>query len=232
MQGDEKLAKMLPRFEPVEQTYDGLGGSIIKWTMEQGSKSDHPSILAFVVGTDGKATALLDDGSQYQAASFVKWAERELEAYEKLHPSTRLPFVRAKVTVSGEGDDATATCAALDEARDAGGPVAVYFGRGSHDEDDKAAKKEVKDARKFETKVLDSKSAEKQADGWTFLRLDLADPDHARLAKELGVTSAPTLLLFPRGGGEPEVHDKRMSGSALASRLRKLNEEPEPATDE
>lgn len=224
MQSDEDLQKVLPRFEAVEQHYDGLNGKIIEWTLEHGNTNHDPSILAFVVGADGEVFASLMDGKQYQASAFTKWAEEQADAYEKLHPATRLPFVRGKVTVLGEGDEAEASCAALDEAREEGRPVLLYFGRGRFDEGDKDARREVKAARKFEGKTLDSKSAEKYAEGWVMLRFDLADEDHARLAEQFGVEEAPTLVLLPAGAEEPELLGSRTSAGALGSALRRHGE--------
>lgn len=226
MQATDKLDKLLTRVEPVEWCYDGLGGKIIDWTMDHGSKKrdgkpqDHPSLLAFIVGRDGKPFALLSDGRQYQAGSLVKWAEEQLDAYERQFPSTRLAFLRSKVAVRGKGDDAKAVCAAFTEARDAKQPVALYFGRAHAPADDKALRKEVKRARKFEKGVLNSKTAEKQATGWTLLRFDLSDETHALFAKAHGVTTAPSILVFLPGADKPTVLDHKATGHALARHLK------------
>ncbi len=225
---------MLTRVEPVELCYNGLGGSIIKWTMDHGSKKrdgktpqDHPSLLAFIVGRDGKPFSILSDGGQYQAGSLSKWANEQLDAYEKLHPSTRLPFQRAKVTVTGEGTDKKARSALLTEALATKKPVLLYFGRGSFGPKDKVAKKQNKRARKFEKGTLNSKTAAKVADGWVLLRFDLADEDHATLAASYGVTDAPSLLLFEPGVEKPRALDHKTSGNVLTGILKK-HKTPKP----
>jgi len=220
---DEDLAKVLPRFEAVEQHYDGLNGKIIKWTLANGNANHDPSVLAFVVGPDGKVFASLMNGQQYQAGAFTKWAKQQANAYERAHPSTRLPFARAKVTVSGgaDGADGAATCEELDAARADEKPVLLYFGRGHFAPKDKTGKKEAKAAQKFEKGTLNSKSAEKYAVGWVLLRFDLADESHAVLAKQLGVESAPALLFFPVGAEAPQALDGRTSGAALGAVLKK-----------
>ena len=43
-----------------------------------GEPQDHPSLLAYVVGRDGKAFSLLSNGQQYQASSLAKWAVEQL----------------------------------------------------------------------------------------------------------------------------------------------------------
>ncbi len=228
MQTDEDVVKVLPRFEAVEQIYDGLNGKIVKWTLENGNSNHDPSILAFVVRPDGTVFSSLMNGQQYQAGSFAKWAKEQANAYGKAHPSTRLPFARADVTLDGEGTDAKAVSKEFDAARADDQPVMLYFGRGHHAPDDKTGKKQTKAARTFEKKVLDSKSAEKQAEGWVFLRFDLADDLHARLAEQLGVTSAPTLLAFAPEAETPVTLDARTTGAKLAAALKKHRVAPQP----
>lgn len=189
--------------------------------MEQGSKSDHPSVLAFVVGTDGKAFSLLDSGQQYQAGAFVKWAAEQANAYEKAHPSTRMPFARGSVDVRGEGTDRKASSDEIDEAREARKPMLLYFGRGHFDPKDKTGKKEAKAARKFEKAVLNAKKAAAEADGFELLRFDLYDEDHAVLARQFEVTRAPTLLMWMPGDEQPAALGKKITGGGLAAKLKK-----------
>ena len=205
----------------MEWCYDGLGGSIIKWTMENGSPKDHPSLLAFVVGRDGKVVSLLDNGQQYQAGSLAKWATGQVNAYEKAHPSTRLPFVRASVDVLGEGTDLEATCKELAEAQEAGQPILLYFGRAHFEPKDKKAKKERKLSKSLEKGTLNSKTAAKQAEGWALLRFDLADEEHAAFAGTLGVTAAPAILMWLPGTEKPTPIDRKISGHSLAALLKK-----------
>ena len=211
----------MTRFEAVEWCYDGLGGSIIKWTMENGSPKDHPSLLAFVVGRDGKSFSLLDNGQQYQAGSLVKWAEEQLEAYEKAHPSTRLPFQRGHVDVLGEGTEEEVVCAELNTAREAKQPILLYFGRSHFDSKDKKAKKQNKLSRKFEKGTLNSKTAAKEAKGWALIRLDVSEPMHRALADSFGVKAAPELLMWLPGQDEPQVLGRRVTGPGLAALLKK-----------
>jgi hypothetical protein len=178
-------------------------------------------VLAFVVGRDGKVFASLMNGQQYQAGSFSKWAREQADAYDKAHPGTRLPFVRGKVSVRGEGADAKAVCGEFDDAREANKPILLYFGRGHYEAKDKKAKKENKLARKFEKGTLNSKTAEKQCAGWALLRFDLADEDHVVFARALGVETAPSLLLWLPGEGAPTALDRRITGQGLAIVLKK-----------
>lgn len=228
MQAKGKLDEFLKKVEPVEWCYDGLGGRIIQWTMDHGSTKrdgktpeDHPSLLALIVGRDGKPFSILSDGRQYQAGSLIKWAEEQLVAYEQQHPSTRLPFVPASVAIEGEGADRKATCEALAKALEAKKPVLLYFGRGYFEPKDKTAKKENKRARKFEKVVLNSKSAAKQIDGFVLLRFDLADAAHATFATAHGITEAPSMLLFAPGVEKPQLLDRKTTGSRLADLLKR-----------
>ena len=169
------------------------------------------------------------DGSQYQAKAFTKWVVEQADAYERAHPRTRIPFQRAAVAVRGEGADRKAVSAELDEARAAQKPTLLYFGRDSFDEADKDAKKQAKLARKLEKGTLNSKTAEKEIAGWVLLRFDLADADHALLAKTMGVTEAPALLLFEPGAEAPKPYDERVSAQVLTGVLKKHKVEAEAA---
>jgi len=205
----------------VEWCYDGLGGRVIEWTHENGSSEKDPSVLAYVVGRDGKVFAGLHNGQQVQAHSLVKWARAQLEAYEKAHPSTRLPFRTGHVTrkVSGAGD--AVVCAELEAARQAGQPILLYFGRSGLEPNDKAARKQARLSRSFEKGALNSKGAAKQAAGWALIRLDLADPLHRALAEILGVKAAPELLMWLPGQERGRLLGHALSGSALALQLKK-----------
>ncbi len=196
--------------------------------MDNGSKKrdgktpeDHPSLLALIVGRDGKVFSLLSNGQQYNAGSLAKWAVDQANKYEKAHPSTRIPFVRAKVEVHGEGTDLKAECEEIEKARAANKPVMLYFGRGHFDPKDKAAKKESKLARKVEKGTLNSKTALKQIGGWVLLRFDISDEEHAAFAAAHGVEAAPAFLMWLPGEEQPQPVDRKISGHGLASLFKK-----------
>lgn len=217
---------MLHRVEPVEWCYDGLGGSIIKWTMDNGSKKadgkpqDHPSLLALLVGVDGEVESLLSNNQQYNVGGLTKWLDTTVRAYEKAHPRTRLPFVLADVQLRGRGPEAVATCRDAESAHEAGQPVLIFVGRERFGEKDKAAKKEYKKARSFQKKVLDAKSVEKQKAGWAFLRLDLSDESHAALASSWGISAAPGLLAWLPSEDAPKDLGPRINAFGLAKLLK------------
>ena len=189
--------------------------------MDNGSPKDHPSLLAFIVGRDGKVFSLLDNGQQYQAGSLVKWAEAQLDEYEKAHPSTRLPFQRGHVEVNGEGTDKEVLCTEVTAAREAKKPMLLYFGQGHFDPKDKTAKKANKFSRKFEKGTLNSKVAAKEAKGWALLRFDLSEETQKTLADSFGVKGAPELLMWLPGEEKPTVLGRKITGRALAIHLKK-----------
>ena len=221
MQADEKVAKELARFEAVEWRYDGLNGKIIPWTLENGNTHKDPSVLAFVVAADGKVVSRAEDRVPYSAGSFAKWLSEQAMSYARTHPRTKMPFLPAEVTGTGEGESRKAVCAELDAAKRDGKPILLYFGREATKGDDKTAKKAAAAAKKFEKKAFDSKSAAEAAKGWVLLRFDLADADHRLLAKAHGVTSAPRLLLIHPDEEKPVDLGERVSSSSLAYQLKK-----------
>jgi hypothetical protein len=214
---DESVKVEFKSFELVRWLYDGLSGKIIPWSKEHGGTSDDPSVQAFVLGGDGKVQARAPDSTAYQPGAFAKWLKEQAATYERAHPRTRMPFVRAEVAAGGE------TCAEFTLAREAEAKILLYFGREPTEGADRTAKKEAAAARKFEGKTLDSKSAAEAAEGWTLLRFDLANPDHARFAKTLGVEAAPTLLLFAPGAEEALNLGNRVSASSLTYQVKKVN---------
>jgi hypothetical protein len=204
-------------YELVRQIYDGLNGKIIPWTKDNGGTSDDPSVQAFVVGLDGKVQARAPDSTAYQPSGFAKWLKEQSAVYERAHPRTRMPFVRAEVA---EGEE---TCAAVKKAQEADRRILLYFGREEKEGQERAAKKEAAAAKKFEKKTLDSKSAAEAAKGWTLLRFDLANPDHTRFAKTLGVETAPRLLMILPDAEEPMDLGERISPSTLGYQMKKAN---------
>ena len=221
MQGNEKVLPLLARFETVEWLYDGLNGKVIPWTLEHGNTNHDPSVLAFVLQPDGTVVTRAPDAVPYQASSFARWLEEQADGYEKLHPRTRVPFVRSSVTRSGPTEEPTYACADLDRARADAKPVLLYFGREERPDLERAEKKQAKAARKFEKSTLDSKGAAKEADGWVLLRFDLGDGDQAAFARGLGVEAAPALVLFAPGAEAHEALPAHLSGASLAYHLKK-----------
>jgi hypothetical protein len=218
--GDEDVQKAFDRYETVEWLYDGLGGKVIKWTKANGNDHDDPSILVFVADVDGNVIEKSENA--YQPAGFRKWLEAQADAYERAHPTTRVPFVRATVKVEGEGEERRAVCGELDDARDDGTPVLLYVGRSERPDDDKKAKSVVKASRKLEKGTLNAKSAAEAAEGVVLIRLDVANEEHALLAEQLGVEKVPTLLLFAPESEEPDDLGGRISGASLAHKLKSV----------
>ena len=193
----------------MEQLYDGLNGKIIKWTLENGGTSHDPSVQAFLVARDGKVVSRC--AQPYNASSMSKWLEEEVGKDEKTHPRTAVPFVSAGI-VEGR-------CAAFDEAREARRPILLYVGRESGE--GREAAKQMRAARKFEKSTLGSKKAAAEAKGWTLLRFDLADKEHAAFVKAFGVEAAPALLMFPPREEKPTNLGTRLKGPNLAYFLKK-----------
>jgi hypothetical protein len=216
---NEKVVHALRRFELVDWQYDGLGGKVIRWTQENGSDHDDPSVLAFVAQSDG--TVLEKAKDAYTPSSFAKWLNRMADKVERANPKTRVPLVRADVVAEGEGAARKVRCAALDAAREAGKPVLVYVGRSSGADDGKAEKTQVATSRRFEKGTLSAKSAAAACEGWVLLHLDLRDPDHRIVAKTLGVEKAPALLMLLPGAEKPESLGTKLSGQSLAYKLKK-----------
>lgn len=219
---DADVQKQLPRFEQVEWNYDGTGGVVVTWTKKHGGTSDDPAIQAFVVAADGGEVTRAPTQQVYAPGDFAKWLKEQADAFDKAHPVTRLAFAAAEVTSEGEGAAKKWSCPAIDAAKKDGRPVLVYVTRGERADADKAAKAQAAASRKMEKGVLDSEQASKAADGWTLVKLDVADPDQLAYAKTLGADKAPALLVVVPGEEKPQALDAAITGEALAFKLKKL----------
>jgi len=148
--GDADVAKQLTRFEHAEWQYDGLSGKVIPWTKENGGTSEDPAVQVFVVQPDtGKAVRAPRDDA-YAPSAFAKWLKEQADAYEKAHPSMRIPFAPAELNVEVDGTTRSVSCPALDAAKKDGKPALVYVSRGERADADKPAKDQCAASRKLE----------------------------------------------------------------------------------
>ncbi len=160
------------------------------------------------------------DADAHQPKQLVRWLTKHADAWDRAHPRTLVPFVGATVRATGGGSDRRVTCDELEQARKSGTPVAVYVGRETREGDDAKAKAEVAAARKFEKEVLCSADAAKAASGWTLLRLDRAEADHATLAQSIGIAAAPAIALYLPDVAAPELLDRMTSATTLTKRFK------------
>lgn len=75
MPSDAKFQQAVAGFIPVRAYYDGLKGTIIKWSEEHGNDNHDPSVLAWIIDPTGEVIAMAPKGTVYQAATFAKWIE-------------------------------------------------------------------------------------------------------------------------------------------------------------
>jgi hypothetical protein len=220
--GDADVVKQAARFEVAEWQYDGLTGKVIPWTKEHGGTSDDPAVQAFVVQPDTGQAARAPRDDAYAPAAFAKWLKDQADAYEKAHPSTRIAFAAAELKVDVDGTTRKVACPALEQAKTDGKPALVYVSRGDRADADKPAKEQAAASRKVEKALLNSGEAAKALEGWTLVRLDVADADHLAFAKTLGVDKAPALVVIVPGEEKPLTIDASVTGDALAFKLKKL----------
>jgi len=212
----EKVRRLLPKVEAVEWLYDGLGGKIIPWTLENGGHSKDPSVQAFLVARDGTVFSRCADGQAHGASGFSGWLKQEIARFEKQYPRTAFRFEAPDMDLI-DGRPASESFMA---ARRENKLILLYAGRDSAGRKDKKLLKEVKASRKFEKGTLSSKKAAEAATGYVLFKIDLAGERQARWAKTKGIEKAPTLLLFLPGEEEP-VDLSRVKGASLAYHLKK-----------
>jgi hypothetical protein len=217
VQGADEVVALLGRFEAVEWRYDGLGGKAIAWTKERGNTNDDPSVLAYVVGSDERLVAACPGNDAYSAPAFATWLREQAGAWEREHPPTRVPFVRAEVARTEDG----VRCPAFDEAKESGRKVMLFFGRERRPDDERDEKKQVEATLAFVKKQLQSERAAKRAEGWVLLRFDLANEDHAAFARALGVTEAPAMLMANPPDEPPADLTAKLRSGSLAYWLNK-----------
>ena len=218
MQPHEKLQKLLPKVEAVEWYYDGLNGKIIPWTKENGGHSDDPSVQAFLVARDGNVFARCPDAKAYSASGLAGWLDEQVRAYAKKYPRLSLAF-EEPADVERDGNKVT--------WRQGARPLLLFIGREERRDDDRAAKKQVKETRKFEKRAFQHKDLAEAAKGWTLVRIDLGDETHALIARGFAVTEAPALLMFLPDETRPKDLGK-IKAASLVYYLKKHAPETEP----
>lgn len=216
MRPHEKVSKLLPKVEAVEWLYDGLGGKIIPWTLENGGHSKDPSVQAFIVARDGSVFSRCPDGQAHSASGLSSWLKGEITKFEKKYPRTAFRFEAPDMDLIDGRPASESFMAARREKK----PILLYAGRDSAGPKDRKARKEVKAARKFEKGALSSKKAAEAAAGYVLFKIDLADERQAKWAKTKGIEKAPRLLLFLPGEAEP-VDLSKVKGASLAYHLKK-----------
>lgn len=205
MRPNEKFGKLLPKVEPVEWLYDGLNGKIIPWTKEHGGHSDDPSVQVFLVACDGSVFARCPDAKAYSGSGLAGWLGEQIRAYGKKYPRLSLRF--EEPALERDGKQVTWR----QDAR----PLLLFIGREETRDDDRAAQKQVKETRKFEKRAFKHKDLAAAAKGWKLVRFDLADDDHAKVARGLAVTEAPALLMFLPGEAKPKNLGKVKAASLV-----------------
>jgi hypothetical protein len=212
----EKIQKLLSKVEPVEWLYDGLGGKIIQWTLQNGGHSKDPSVQVFLVARDGAVFSRCPDGQTHSASGLSSWLKDEIGKYEKKYPRTAFRFERPDMDLIN-GRPASESFLAAQRGNK---PILLYAGRGSAGPKDRKARKEVKASRKFEKGALSSTKAAEAARGYVLFQIDLADERQAKWAKTKGIERAPTLLLYLPGEKAP-IDLSKVSGNSLAYHLKK-----------
>lgn len=219
---DADVAKQMARFEQAEWQYDGLTGKVIPWTKEHGGTSDDPAVQVFVVVPDTAQVTRAPRDEAFAPGDFAKWLKGEADAFEKTHVATRIAFAAAEIKTEIQGTTTKWSCAAIDAAKKDAKPVLVYVSRGERADADKTAKAQAAASRKLEKGLLDSEQAAKAVEGWTLVKLDVAEADQLAYAKLLGADKAPVLLAFGPGDDKPQALDLTITGEALAFKLKKL----------
>jgi hypothetical protein len=220
--GDADVAKQIVRFVEAEWQYDGLNGKVIPWTKEHGGTSDDPAVQVFVVVPDTGVVTRAPRDEAFAPGDFAKWLKEQADAFEKTHAATRIAFAAADVKTEVAGTTTKWTCAAIDAAKKDMKPVLVYVTRGERADADKTAKAQAAASRKLEKSLFDSDQAAKAAEGWTLLKLDVAEADQLAYAKLLGADRAPALLALVPGEEKPQAIDLTITGEVLAFKLKKL----------
>lgn len=211
MPEDAEVARQLWRFEQAEWLYDGVGGKVIQWTRANGGTSDDPTVQAFVVLPDvapeTRAVTRAPRDALKTPDAFAKWLKEHADAYEKTHPVPRLAYVAGAVRAQGEGTARTCSIPAVDSARKEDRAVLVFIARSETRDSDKEAKAQAAASKKTEKGFLDSDLFARIYQGWTLIRIDIADPDALAYAKSFGVDKAPFYLQFFPGETEPRRID-------------------------
>jgi len=199
---DKDVQAALAAFECVEWQYDGIGGSVIKWTKQHGNTNDDPAHLLWVV--DAKEEAIgAADGKAESASGMVSWMKDMKLAHDR--KIGRLPREMAvEWTDAKPGDDGA--LAALDEAKKDGKAVLVYLGVPESRKDEKDWTAARKECDKLERGALADKDFAKLTEKCVRVRLDLGDEKSREFAKKAwSLEKAPALVLIDPKKDKPRT---------------------------
>lgn len=192
----EKVLPFLKLFECVEWKYDGLGGSVIKWTKGHGNTNDDPSVLVWILDASEKFVVAARAQDYSAPGPFAKWLEEKKVEHDRA--VGRLPReMQVGWTPAAVEDGAVP---AAKEAVEAGKPVWFYAGLPEDLKEAKEWKAARADCDRLERGALSDKPLAELAAKCLCLRLDLSQDAHREFAeKSLGLKKAPGLaLLHPK----------------------------------
>ena len=99
-----EVQEALEPYTCVEWLYDGLGGSVIRWTHEHGSDHEDPGVLAWILDPDGNVIASGQEGGVLSGTSgLVKWLEEHAKSsFPVFDPSSYDVLQREAALVAGK----------------------------------------------------------------------------------------------------------------------------------
>lgn len=216
----------------VEWRYDGPDGKVIKWTNEHGNRMKDPAYQVWILRPDLTEFARWGPNRIYEPESFVRWLEEQAKEWAAAATGAGgggVPKIKFQEESAKEGEGGEFRFEEIDKACASGDrPVLIYFqqpGTGSSLAT-RGRAEESKASREFEKGVLASDAIIKLAGRFECFRIDMSREADRRLAKKLGVETAPAVVLWGAGGGKegsqaPKVL-RRPAEKALLEAMRAL----------
>ena len=93
MLSDDQVQAATKAFERVMWHYDGLNGSIIKWTLEHGNTNHDPSVCSWLLDPKGGELSR-PEGALGSAGSYAKWLANHAKASFPLIDADQYPACR------------------------------------------------------------------------------------------------------------------------------------------
>ncbi|MGE3853585.1 MAG: hypothetical protein AB7K09_17775 [Planctomycetota bacterium] len=235
VQADDSVKAALGRFETVEWRYDGLRGSVIKWTKDHGNTNDDPSDLLWVLDAAGNVIGSATPADRQSPAAFTAWLDRMYDEFTKNggRPAAGAGAA-AGATTSVDFADGTLTTADgatkpvlqdLATAKSAGKLLFVYVYVPADQKSDFRFASAVQKGEKLESGILaDPELAAVLKASCQCIKLNGADEKvMALVAEQFKVSRPPALLLINPGSDKPKVEVFARSTTRVAD-IRKAIE--------
>lgn len=173
---------------------------MLKWTNEHGNQMKDPAYQVWILKPDFTEFARWGSNRVYEAEAFLAWLEEKAKEWAAVKGAEAAgPKIEFRDDFAKESENGELRFEEIDKARSRGErPILIYFQQPGAPSAlaSRGRVEEIRASREFEKGVLSSDAVIKLSRSFECFRIDLSKEADKRLAKRLGIESAPSVLLW------------------------------------